>query len=65
MQAVLAEAQKMILNKSLNELDDHYKGLLCKRLSFAPIPNWCFSRLNRLELTEASTSELWLFGAFN
>ena len=25
----------------------------------------CFSRLNRLELTEASTSELWLFGAFN
>jgi len=25
----------------------------------------CFSRLNRLELTEVSTSELWLFGAFN
>jgi len=25
----------------------------------------CFSRLNRLELTEVSTSEVWLFGAFN
>jgi len=25
----------------------------------------CFSRLNRLELTEVRTSELWLFGAFN
>ena len=40
MQAVLAEAQKMIFNKSLIELDDHDKALLCKGLRFAPTPNW-------------------------
>ena len=39
MQAVLAEAQKMVLNKSSIELD-HDKALLCKRLRFAPTPNW-------------------------
>ena len=40
MQAVLAEAQKMILNKSSIELDDHDKALLCKGLRFAPTHNW-------------------------
>jgi len=40
MQAVLAEAQKMILNKSSIEPDDHDKALLCKGLRFAPTPNW-------------------------
>ena len=40
MQAVLAEAQKMILNKSSIELDDHDKALLCKGLRFAPSPDW-------------------------
>ena len=40
MQAVLAEAQKMILNKSSIELHDHDKALLCKSLRFAPTPNW-------------------------
>ena len=40
MQAVLAEAQKMILNKSSIELDDHDKALLCKGLRFVPTPNW-------------------------
>jgi len=40
MQAVLAEAQKIILNKSLIELDDHDKASLCKGLRFAPTPNW-------------------------
>jgi len=40
MQAVLAEAQKMILNKSSIELVDHDKALLCKGLRFAPTPNW-------------------------
>ena len=34
------EAQKMILNKSSIELDDHDKALLCKGLRFAPTPNW-------------------------
>jgi len=40
MQAVLAEAQKMILNKSSIELHDHDKASLCKGLRFAPAPNW-------------------------
>jgi len=40
MQAVLAEAQKMISNKSSIELDDHDKASLCKGLRFAPTPNW-------------------------
>jgi len=40
MQAVLAEAQKLILNKSSIELDDHDKALLCKGLRFAPTPYW-------------------------
>jgi len=40
MQAVLAVAKKMILNKSSIELDDYDKALLCKGLRFAPTPNW-------------------------
>jgi len=40
MQAVLPEAQKMILNKLSIELDDHDKALLCKGLTFSPTPNW-------------------------
>jgi len=36
---VLAEEQKLILNKSLVELDDHDKALLCKRLKFSETPN--------------------------
>jgi len=39
MQAVLAEVQKMILNKSSIELDDHNKAFLCKGQRFAPTPN--------------------------
>ena len=35
-----AEAQKMILNKSSIELDDHDKAFLCKGLRFAPTHNW-------------------------
>ena len=46
MQAVLAEAQKMILNKSSIELDDHDKALLCKGMRFAPAPNWSQSVKN-------------------
>jgi len=40
MQDVLAKADKMILNKSSIQLDDHDKVLLCKELRFAPTPNW-------------------------
>jgi len=40
MQDLLAKADKMILNKSSLQLDDHDKALLCKGLSFAPTPNW-------------------------
>ena len=40
MQPVLAEAQKVVLNESSIELDDHDKALLCKGLRFAPTPNW-------------------------
>ena len=39
MQAVLAEAQKMILNKSSIELDDHDKAFITQR-SETPTPNW-------------------------
>jgi len=40
MQAVLAEGQKMILNKSSIKQIYHNKALLCKGLRFAPTPNW-------------------------
>jgi len=40
MQDVLAKANKMILNKSSIQLDDHDKVLLCKGLRFASTPNW-------------------------
>jgi len=39
MRAVLAEEQKLILNKSLVELDDPDEALLCKRLKFSETPN--------------------------
>ena len=40
MQDVLAKANKMILNKSSIQVDDHDKVLLCKGLRFASTPNW-------------------------
>jgi len=46
MQAVLAQTHKLILNKSLVQLDDHDKVLLCKGLIFSSTPSWSRSTEN-------------------
>ena len=60
MQAVLAEAQKMILNKSSIELDDHDKAFLCKGLRFAPTPNWSQSVENAEGLRPTTCQKNWM-----
>ena len=56
-QAVLAEAQKMILNNSSIERDDHDKAFLCKGLRFAPTPNWSQSVENAEWLNVSTTCQ--------
>jgi len=44
MEAVLMQAQNMILNQFSVKLDNHSKPLLCKVLRFAPALTWSIGK---------------------